>query len=121
MNRYGRIAYLRQGKETVYDKYHKKVWPAIIRVIKQLGVKTYSIFRHRRKLFSYMELHKGISLEEFTRLWMKNSICCRWEKIMQTLQQPVKNKKNMTYWIPMKEIFHTKNLRTNGKRRKMKK
>ncbi len=46
---------IRSGTEHEYERRHREVYPKLLQVFRDAGVKTYSIFRDGVTLFGYME------------------------------------------------------------------
>ena len=46
---------VRPGYEEEYKKRHEEIWPEMVEMLQQSGVKNYSIFRHGLTLFGYFE------------------------------------------------------------------
>jgi L-rhamnose mutarotase len=42
---------IKPGKEEEYDSAHRKVWPALLAKLKEVGISKYSIFRRQQDLF----------------------------------------------------------------------
>ena len=55
MARVAWTARLRPDRIADYDRAHAQVWPAVLRVIKDAGVRDYSIFRHEDRVFGVYE------------------------------------------------------------------
>ena len=49
------ILEVRPGYEEEYKKRHDEIWPELSALIKESGMKNYSIFRHGLKLYGYFE------------------------------------------------------------------
>ena len=47
------ILEVRPGYEEEYKKRHDEIWPELSDLIKESGMKNYSIFRHGLKLYGY--------------------------------------------------------------------
>lgn len=105
MQRYGRVLKLRAGAEADYEKYHAAVWPEALAAIEKSGIRNYSIFRYHQWLFSCFELADDASLESIGKIFAACPACVKWEKIMQTLQEPLPESGQGNWWVPMKEVF----------------
>jgi L-rhamnose mutarotase len=53
------------------------------------GIRNYSIYRYQQFLFSYFELPEDVTLDNVDRVLTQSDACLRWEKLMQTLQEPL--------------------------------
>jgi len=107
MQRYGRVLKLRSGMEAEYERLHAAVWPEVLMATSRAGIRNYSIYRYRQLLFSYFELPEGVTLEDVGRVCADSEECLRWEKLMQTLQEPLPESEDAAWWVAMPEVFHT--------------
>lgn len=48
---------LRPGREEEYVRRHREVWPDLIRVLRESGVRNYTLFRRGRTVIAYCECH----------------------------------------------------------------
>jgi L-rhamnose mutarotase len=46
---------IRTGMEEEYDRRHREVWPELLKLLQDCGIRNYSIFRRGQSLFGYME------------------------------------------------------------------
>ena len=110
MQRFGRVVKLREGAEVEYDRYHAHVWPEVRQAVGTSGIRNYSIFRYGRWLFSYFELPDDLTLEKVGKSLLEDSEAGqRWEEIMHTLQEPLPESASDSWWVPMKEVYHSEN------------
>ena len=69
------ILEVRPGYEEEYKKRHEKIWPEMIQMLKESGVRNYSIFRHGLTLLGYFETDNlkntisSINQSEINRKW----------------------------------------------------
>lgn len=106
MQRFGRVLRLRPGAEAEYERQHAAVWPEVLQAIRESGIRNYSIYRYGPWMFSYFEMADGASLEEAGRVIAASEACGRWEKLMQTLQEPLPESTSGSWWVDMPEVFH---------------
>lgn len=106
MQRFGRVLRLRAGAEEEYERMHAAIWPEVLSAITCAGIRNYSIYRYGQWLFSYFELPGGFALEDIGRAWMQDAVCLRWERQMQTLQEPLPESSDGAWWVAMPEVFH---------------
>ena len=50
---------LKPGCEAIYKEKHDQIWPELVTLIKESGVRNYSIFRRDLDLFAYLETTEG--------------------------------------------------------------
>lgn len=106
MQRFGRVLRLREGAVDTYEREHAAVWPEVLAAIRRMGIVNYSIYRYGQWLFSYFELPDGLSIEEAGATIAGDPVCERWERYMQTLQEPLPESGELAWWVDMPEIFH---------------
>jgi L-rhamnose mutarotase len=76
-----RIAFrLRVRAERIadYEEAHRKVWPELLQLLKDVGITQYSIFRSGTDLFFYMHV------DDFERAWSQidaNPVNRRWRAV----------------------------------------
>ena len=46
---------VRPGYEDEYKKRHEEIWPEMVDMLQNAGVRNYSIFRHGLTLFGYLK------------------------------------------------------------------
>ena len=89
-----------------YERYHKKVWPEIIKSIKDSGIESMEIYRTGNRLFMIMETSDAFSFDEKARMDAVNSKVQAWEELMWTFQQSLPWAKPGQKWVPMEKIFN---------------
>jgi L-rhamnose mutarotase len=57
MKRYGQVVRLKPESRDDYLRYHKTVWPGVLRTIAECNIRNCSIFEHGELLFAYFEYH----------------------------------------------------------------
>ena len=50
---------LKPGCEAIYKEKHDQIWPELVDVIQESGVRNFSIFRRDLDLFAYLEVDDG--------------------------------------------------------------
>ena len=88
-----------------YEVYHKKVWPEILKSIKDGGVDKMEIYRAGNRLFMIMETHANFSLEKKLKSDATNPKVQEWEKLMWKYQQALPYASQGEKWMPMTKIF----------------
>jgi L-rhamnose mutarotase len=86
-----------------YEDAHRRVWPELLRLLKDVGVARYSIFRHGTDLFFYMQV------DDFERAWdrLDNSdVNQRWQKEMAPLFEPTGQLEPGERFLMMREVFY---------------
>lgn len=81
MERYawkGRVA---DGKIPEYKKRHDEIWPEMKQVLKDAGIKNYSIWLVGDELFGYYECEKGI--EYAAKVQSESEVVKKWDESMK--------------------------------------
>lgn len=88
-----------------YDEAHKRVWPELLALLKQVGISEYSIFRLGSDLFLYMHV------EDFERAWSeldRSPVNLRWQQEMKPLFEPLTDLEPGERFPMMREVFYLK-------------
>jgi L-rhamnose mutarotase len=88
-----------------YKRYHEKVWPEIIRSIKNSGIQDMEIYQLGTRLFMVMEVNEQFSFAAKDRADRENPRVQEWEKLMWKFQKPLANAKPGEKWLRMDRIF----------------
>jgi L-rhamnose mutarotase len=91
-----------------YEEYHEKVWPEIIKSIKDPGIQQMEIYRVKNRLFMIMETNDGFSFENKGAADASNEKVQEWEKLMWKYQQAIPGSKAGEKWMLMNKIFDLK-------------
>ncbi|MGH9832090.1 MAG: L-rhamnose mutarotase [Blastocatellia bacterium] len=93
---------LKPGNREEYECRHNPIWPELQEVLKQHGVRNYSIFLDREtdRLFAYAEIES----EELWRQIAQTDVCRRWWAHMKDLM--LVNEDYSPRAIDLKEVFH---------------
>jgi L-rhamnose mutarotase len=88
-----------------YERYHKNVWPEIIKSIKDSGIEVLDIYRAGNRLFMIIEANDNFSFEKKAAMDAANSKVQEWEELMWKFQQALPWGKPGEKWILMEKIF----------------
>jgi L-rhamnose mutarotase len=93
---------LNPGAQQEYERRHNPIWPELQAVLKQHGVRNYSIFLDRAtdRLFAYAEI-------ESEALWQQiaeTDACRRWWSHMNDLM--LTNQDDSPAAVMLDEVFH---------------
>ena len=94
---------IRSGCIEAYEEAHKRVWPELLQLLKNVGISKYSIFRHGTDLFLYMHV------EDFERAWSeleKDGVNQRWQQQMKPLFEPLTDLQPGERFPMMREVFY---------------
>lgn len=101
-----RIAFkLRVRPECIeaYEEAHRHVWPELLKLLKDVGIRKYFIFRRGVELILTMEV------DDFERAWSeidKSPVNQRWQKAMAPLFQPMDELEPGERFPMMREVFY---------------
>ena len=59
MERYAWKATVKEGMLEEYDRRHNEIWPELTEVLRQAGIRNYTIWNCGSELFGYYECEKG--------------------------------------------------------------
>ena len=60
MEKYAWKATVRDGCLEAYKKRHDEIWPEMVKVLKDAGIRNYTIWNVGNELFGYYECEKGV-------------------------------------------------------------
>lgn len=91
-----------KGKEDEYKKRHDEIWIELKQLLKQTGIKDYSIFldKETNYLFAYLTIDDATKLDELP----SEPIMKKWWSYMKNLMET--NEDNSPVAIPLKEVFY---------------
>ena len=88
-----------------YKRYHQKVWPEIVRSIKESGIEDMEIYLFGTRMFMIMEVNERFSFEEKARIDRDNPKVQEWEQLMWNFQKPLPRARPGEKWILMEKVF----------------
>lgn len=106
MKRYGQIIRLRPEFREEYINYHARVWPEVLKLIRECNIRNYSIFLKDDVLYAYFE-YLGSSYEADMEKMAADPRMQEWWKIMEPMQDPISTRAPGEWWAKMEEVFHT--------------
>jgi L-rhamnose mutarotase len=89
-----------------YEDYHRKVWPEILKSIRDSGNEYIEIYRLGNRLFVIMEVNDTFSFEKKGQADEANAKGQEWETLMWKYQQALPGAKPDEKWMVMDRIFH---------------
>ena len=108
MKRIGRLIGLNAADVAAYKRLHAAVWPEVLALIGQAGIRNYSIFLKEPEnlLFAYME-YEGKDMAQDTMLMSASPDMKRWWSLTDPMQRPLESRKPGEWWADMDEVFHS--------------
>jgi len=88
-----------------YKTYHKKIWPAISKSIRESGIAEMEIYLLGNRLFMIMETEEGFSFERKAVMDAGNEKVNEWEELMWKYQEALPGAKPGEKWLKMEKIF----------------
>lgn len=84
MERVSFVLQIKEGMEDEYEKRHKVVYADLLDAFAQVGIHTYSIFRHGCTLFAYLEADNfTLAMSELSA----NPANLRWQEFMKPIME----------------------------------
>ena len=93
---------LRQEAIEEYEREPTRVWPELLRVLKDVGISDYSIFRRDQ------DLVLCLTVDDFERAWNeldRDPVNQRWQQHMSRFFEPVPGLQPSERFAMMKEMF----------------
>lgn len=81
MERFAWKGRIKPGKQAEYKRRHDEIWPEMTALLKEAGIRNYTIWSDGDVLFGYYECEKGIAFAEQTQAC--SPIVDRWNEYMQ--------------------------------------
>lgn len=88
-----------------YEAHHQKVWPEIIKSIKESGIVNMEIYRTGTRLVMLMETEPNFSFDIKSSLDAQNPKVQEWESLMWNYQMAIPGAKSGEKWASMDRIF----------------
>lgn len=78
-------AIIKPGMKSEYIRRHDEIWPEMVQVLKEAGIRNYTIWNVGDELFGYYECEKGI--EHATRVQAESPVVDRWNESMKPIME----------------------------------
>ncbi|TMI74148.1 MAG: L-rhamnose mutarotase [Bacteroidetes bacterium] len=88
-----------------YEEHHRKVWPEIVKSIRDAGISQMEIYRTGNRLFMIMETDDSFNFDNKAKADASNEKVQQWEELMWKYQQALPGAKAGEKWVLMKKIF----------------
>ncbi len=111
MSRHAGIIQVAPGKLSDYVALHRAVWPEVLEIIHQAGIRNYSIYLRKlpdekHYLFSYFE-YVGDKYEADMAWLAAQPKTQEWWTHAMPLQKPLPDREEGEWWATLEEVFHT--------------
>ena len=97
---------MRPGKLEEYRVHHARVWPEVLKTIRECNIRNYSIYFKNGYLFAYFEYVGGDFRADMAKM-AADPKTQEWWDIMMPMQNPVEHRAEGEWWSEMEEVFHT--------------
>jgi L-rhamnose mutarotase len=88
-----------------YKKHHEKVWPEILKSIKDSGIEAMEIYLLGTRMFMIMDVNDGFSFEAKGAADRANPKVAEWERLMWKFQSALPQAKPGEKWLLMERVF----------------
>lgn len=105
MKRYGSIIRLVPAKYEEYKRLHAAVWPGVLQMIHNCGIRNYTIYHKDGLLFSHFE-YVGDDYEADMEKMKADPLTQEWWKHCCPCQEPLETRNPGEWWASMEELFH---------------
>ena len=85
MDRYAWKAILKPGMKAEYKRRHDEIWPEMVELLKNAGIKNYTIWNVGDELFGYYECEKGLDFAAKTQA--ESPIVDKWNEYMKDVME----------------------------------
>jgi len=105
MKRYGTVLKVRPEKLDEYKRLHAAVWPGVLKVIADCGIRNFSIYHKDGYLFSYFEYHGQDFAADMARM-AADPLTQQWWALCKPCHEPLTTRAPGEWWADMEEVFH---------------
>ena len=83
MEKYAWKGMIKEGMIDEYVRRHNEIWPEMVKVLKDAGIKNYTIWNTGCELFGYYECEKGVAYAE--KVQAESPVVDRWNDYMKDI------------------------------------
>ena len=83
MEKYAWKGMIKEGMIDEYVRRHNEIWPEMVKVLKEAGIKNYTIWNTGCELFGYYECEKGV--EYAAKVQAESPVVDRWNEYMKDI------------------------------------
>ncbi len=91
-----------------YEKYHRQVWPEILKSLGDSGIQEMQIYRILNRLVMVIDTDDDFSFERKAQMDNTNPKVQEWETLMLNYQQKLPLSKPGEKWREMEKVFQYK-------------
>lgn len=94
------------GVIDTYIQHHANIWPEVAHGLKSVGISQMRIWLLGRHLFMHMETVDGFDpARDFARYEAETPRASEWQRLMESLQEPVLVAQPGEWWADMRQVF----------------
>lgn len=88
-----------------YVEHHRRVWPEVLRSLREAGIERMDILLLGRRLVMIVE-SRGDFRQAFNSRIASDPKVAQWEALMRSLQEPPPGHRDGEWWAEMRPVFH---------------
>ena len=93
------------GAIATYVEHHQRVWPEVLRSLREAGIERMDILLLGRRLIMIVE-STGDFRQAFDSRVASDPRVAEWEALMRSLQEPAPGRRDGEWWAEMQPVFH---------------
>ncbi len=93
---------IKEGAEAEYKKRHDEIWPELVELIQEAGVKNYSLFRRGLQIMAYCECHPDVETA-FSNI-AGAEVNARWSEWFEEIIEQLTDEDGNLFWA--EEVWH---------------
>lgn len=107
MKSFGQALDLKNDPKTIdlYKRYHREVWPDVVKSLEAAGIKKMKIFLLGSHLFMYYEAPDDFVPQRDFQQYTSNAQSKEWDQLMRTFQRKVPEAKPEDWWANMELVY----------------
>ena len=108
MKHYGMTLQVKDDPATIesYVEHHQHVWPEVEAGLRSIGIEKMRIWLLGRRLFMHMETVDDFQPgRDFARYEAASRRAAEWQRLMESLQEPVPEAKPGEWWAAMHLVY----------------
>lgn len=107
MQRMGSVVGIRPEAIAEYKRIHADVWPGVLAMISECGIRNYTIFLREPEnlLFSYFEYHGSDFAADYAKM-AADPTTQEWWAICMPMQAPLETREEGEWSAGLEEVFH---------------
>ena len=87
-----------------YVEHHQRVWPEVLRSLREAGIQRMDILLLGRRLVMIVE-SRGDFRDAFESRVASDPKVAQWETLMRSLQEPAPGRRDGEWWAEMRPVF----------------